>query len=188
MKIDAKFLYRKIKYFVIKLKYNKWNGWNVGRYFMVGKNVKIEKVKFVAGDNIYIGQNSFFGANVKLGNFCIIADQVNIIGHDHEFKKPGIPIILAGRPEADEKTVTVIEDDVWIGHGVTIIRGARIGEGSIVAANSVVTKDIEPYTINGGLPAKFIKYRFSENEIAVHKAFLNSYRKGLIKLKHDRKL
>ena len=57
-----------------------------------------------------------------------------------------------------------IEDDVWIGHAVTIIRGVTIGEGSIVGANSLVTKDIHPYSIYGGIPAKLIRKRFSSEE------------------------
>ncbi|PZP67765.1 MAG: transferase [Delftia acidovorans] len=60
------------------------------------------------------------------------------------------------------RAVTVIGNDVWIGCGAIILRGVEIGDGAIVAAGSVVTKDVEPYTIVGGTPAKIIKRRFSE--------------------------
>jgi virginiamycin A acetyltransferase len=60
---------------------------------------------------------------------------------------------------------TVIGNDVWIGQNATIMPGVKVGDGAIIAANSTVTKDIEPYTINGGNPAKFIKKRFSEEEV-----------------------
>jgi acetyltransferase-like isoleucine patch superfamily enzyme len=185
---DISFFIRRIKYFIISLKYNSLRGYKVGKYFMVGKQVNISKKGFYAGDCVYIGQYSYFGPNVKIGNFCIMADQINIIGHDHEYKKVGNPIILSGRPKEDETIETIIEDDVWIGHGVTIMRGTRIGEGSIIAANSVVTKNIMPYTINAGIPAKQIGMRFKEEEMIKHKEFLLGYRMGRIKIKHDRKM
>ncbi len=58
-----------------------------------------------------------------------------------------------------------IGNDVWIGENVTIIGGAKIGDGAIIGSNAVVTKDIEPYSINVGIPARKIKYRFQDNEI-----------------------
>lgn len=186
--MDLSFLIRRIKYFTIKLKFNKYKGYYIGKFFMVGKSVKI-MTPFTAGDCVYIGQNSFFGPNVHLGNFCILSDLINIVGHDHIYDKAGVPTILAGRPANYKEVKTFIGDDVWIGHGVTIIRGVKIGEGSIIAANSVVTKDIDPYTINGGVPCKFIRERFANLEdIDKHKEFLNKYRKGLINLNQDRKI
>lgn len=56
----------------------------------------------------------------------------------------------------------MIENDVWIGHDVTILRGVTIGNGAVIAAKSVVTKNVPPYAIVGGNPAKIIKYRFSK--------------------------
>jgi serine acetyltransferase len=63
--------------------------------------------------------------------------------------------------EAFSKGNIVIDDDVWIGYGVTILSGVHIGQGAVVAAGAVVTKDVPPYAIVGGVPAKIIKYRFS---------------------------
>ena len=60
---------------------------------------------------------------------------------------------------------TIIGNDVWIGHNVTIMPGIQIGDGVIVATNSTVTKNVEPYSIMGGNPAKLIKKRFSEQQI-----------------------
>jgi chloramphenicol O-acetyltransferase type B len=108
----------------------------------------------------------------------MLSDNVNIIGHDHIFNKAGVPTILAGRP--DNEPETIIEDDVWIGHGVTIMRGVKIGEGSIVGANSVVTKDIPPYSIFAGVPAKFIRSRFTEIDQMIHKDFLRKNRNNLL--------
>lgn len=68
----------------------------------------------------------------------------------------------------------VIEDDVWCGANVTILKGVTIGRGSVVAAGAVVTKSFPPYSIIGGVPAKLIKMRFSPEEIVQHEALLNN--------------
>jgi acetyltransferase-like isoleucine patch superfamily enzyme len=147
-------------YYLMKLKYMIFKKAKIGENFVIGKNVNID-YDFKCGNNVYIGQYSYIGPNTTIGNFCMLSDNVNIIGHDHNFEKVGIPIILAGRPDFEPKTV--LHDDVWIGHGVTIMRGVEIGEGSIVGANSVVTRNIEPYSVYAGVPAKFIRKRFNNN-------------------------
>lgn len=67
----------------------------------------------------------------------------------------------------------VIEDDVWCGANVTILKGVIIGRGSVIAAGAVVTKSCPPYSIIGGVPAKIIKKRFTPDEIAIHEGILN---------------
>ena len=162
-------LARFLKYLPLRLKY-KLLGYKFGGNFAFGKGVIIEKDGSMIGYNVYIGPYSYIGPKTILGNFCMLSDNVNIIGTDHNFNQPGLPIILAGRPNA--QPITILEDDVWIGHGVTIMRGVTIGEGSIVGANSVVTKDIPPYSIYVGNPAKFVHFRFSESDIKIHQDFL----------------
>ena len=169
-----KFL-RYLKYLPLKLKL-KFLGYTFGKNFVLGKEVNIKKSGFKAGDNVYIGQYSYIGPNTEIGNFCMLSDYINIIGEDHIFDKVGTPIILSGVPMSIKKTI--IEDDVWLGHGVTIMKGLKIGEGSIIAANSVVTKDIEPYSINAGVPTKQIKMRFDSDSIKIHKKNLKEYRKS----------
>jgi acetyltransferase-like isoleucine patch superfamily enzyme len=168
---------RNIKYFPIRIKY-KILGYQIGKQFIVGKNVNIERKGFKARNFVYIGQYSYIAPNTKIGNYCMLSDNVNIIGRDHVFDKVGTPIILSGRPK--DESYTIINDDVWLGHAVTIMRGVTIGEGSIIAANSVVTKDIPPYTIYAGVPAKFLKYRFnSKKDVEKHKGRLEKLRKKL---------
>lgn len=75
------------------------------------------------------------------------------------------------KPENDLKVI--IEDDVWLGTGAIILKGVTIGRGSVIAAGALVTKDVPPYSIVGGLPAKVIKMRFSEQELKEHKRLLN---------------
>jgi acetyltransferase-like isoleucine patch superfamily enzyme len=65
-----------------------------------------------------------------------------------------------------------VEDDVWIGHGAIIVAGVTIGTGSIVAAGSVVTRDVPPFSIVGGNPARVIKMRFSQEDLVEHKKML----------------
>ena len=74
------------------------------------------------------------------------------------------------RPSTKKKCY--IEDDVWIGARVIIIHGVSIGRGSIIAAGSVVTKDVAPYSIVGGVPARLIKMRFNKKEQLIHDVFL----------------
>lgn len=165
---------KKLVFELIPWKFKLFKECSFGKKFKTGMFVNIENNKVTIGDFVYIGQFSYIGPSTNIGNFCMIADLVNIIGSDHNFDRVGVPIILAGRP--NEEVKTVIEDDVWIGHGVSIMRGVTIGEGAIVGANSVVTKDVEPYAIVAGIPAKKIKMRLNDNDIITHKKALEQYR------------
>jgi chloramphenicol O-acetyltransferase type B len=161
MKNKIRQFFRNLKYKYLRFKYLA-KGYDVGINFVLGKHGYIDKYNFKAKYNVYIGPYNYISSNTKLGNFVMISDHVNIIGHDHIFEEVGKPIILAGKPENIPETI--LEDDVWIGHAVTIMRGVKIGEGSIVGANSLVTKNIPEYSIYGGTPAKFIRMRFESDE------------------------
>jgi acetyltransferase-like isoleucine patch superfamily enzyme len=130
--------------------------------------------------NITIGHNVQFGnycniaANVRFDNNILLAGRVCITGkNDHAFD---IPCQLIWNGKREEDIYTVIEDDVWIGHNATIIAGVTIGKGSIIAAGSVVNKDVPPCEIWGGVPAKKIRNRFvSDSDKEKHIIFLNNY-------------
>lgn len=122
-----------------------------------------------AGKYSYIGSGCTIYKQVTIGNYTMLAPDVKIIGEDHNFDKPDRPIIFSGRPN---QTKTIIGDDVWIGSRSIIMKGVKIGDGAIIAANSVVTKDVDKYTIVGGVPAKFIKMRFTDDEILIHEEML----------------
>nr|WP_210534648.1 acyltransferase [Thermosulfurimonas marina] len=109
------------------------------------------------GKNSFIGSYSVIGVNEKIiiGNNVMIAHNVSIRDTDHKFNRTDLPMIQQGISTAP----VVIEDDVWIGHGAIITKGVKIGKGAIVAAGAVVTKDVPPYAVVGGVPAKIIKYR-----------------------------
>ncbi|HEG44170.1 MAG TPA: hypothetical protein ENH94_09000, partial [Phycisphaerales bacterium] len=92
---------------------------------------------------------------------------VAIVGGDHRFDIVGIPSRFTGR-DGMKEMVTTIEDDVWIGFGSIILAGVKIGRGAIIAAGSVVTKDVPEYAIMGGVPAKLIRDRFTEEQQKEH--------------------
>ncbi len=116
---------------------------------------------FVAGAYSSMGHHCIIGPKVKLGPYVMLASCVAIVGGDHRIDRPGVPMPFSGRARVDP---TVLEADVWVGHGVTIMAGVRIGRGAIIAAGSVVTKDVPPYEIHAGVPAKRISDRFSDPE------------------------
>ncbi|KAF0818192.1 putative Streptogramin O-acetyltransferase [Bacillus sp. ZZV12-4809] len=120
----------------------------------------------------------FFGDQLIIGKFCAIAPGVTFImnGANHRmdgFSTYPFNIFKNGwekyTPTLDQlpfKGDTIIGNDVWIGMDTVIMPGIKIGDGAIIAAKSVITQDVEPYTIVGGNPAKKIRKRFSEEMIA----------------------
>lgn len=111
----------------------------------------------VAEEYSFINIGCNVGHRVRLGRYSMLAPYVNIVGNDHVISRPGVPIIFSGRPAQKS---TIIEADVWIGVGATILAGVNIGRGAVVAAGAVVTKNVPPYEIHGGVPARKIRERF----------------------------
>ena len=118
------------------------------------------------------------GAHLFIGSFCSIAEnQIIFLGGNHRsdwsttfpfghiFQKEFPAGEINGHGHPATKGHVIIENDVWIGQDCTIMSGIKIGSGSIIAAKSTVVKDVKPYTIVGGNPAKKIKERFSKNII-----------------------
>ena len=131
--------------------------------FSPNRNIEI-------GDNVGIGYSCFFQCDVKVGNNVLIgSNTVFINSDDHIYDTVGKLMWESGR--GDNYSIEV-GDDVWIGHGAIILTPAKIGRGAIIAAGSLVKKDVPPYAIVGGLPAKVIKYRFSDEQIFEHESCL----------------
>ncbi|KAA3626956.1 MAG: antibiotic acetyltransferase [Bacteroidetes bacterium] len=119
----------------------------------------------------------FVGDKLIIGKFSMIASDVTFIMNGANHLTDAIsayPFAIFGHDWADamegktypNKGDTIIGNDVWIGHKATIMPGVKIGDGAIVASYALVAKDVEPYTIVGGNPAKALKKRFSEEKIA----------------------
>lgn len=124
------------------------------------------------GNQVYVGKDVHIEANCRIGDYCLIANSVAIVGrHDHDFSSVGFPVRFSPwvgsrrfpSQYADEEAV--IEDDVWLGYGTIVLTGLTVGRGSVIAAGSVVTRDIPPYSIAAGVPAKVIGKRFEDQAI-----------------------
>lgn len=123
------------------------------------------------GDYTSIPKGSVFyctEAPLTIGRKVIFGPRPTIITGDHRIDVVGKYIIDSTEKLPENDSPVVIEDDVWIGANVTILKGVTIGHGSVVAAGAVVTKSCPPYSIIGGIPAKVLKMRFTPKEIEEH--------------------
>lgn len=145
-----------------------WTGVDVTFFIQSGKYISKD---LTTGKFGFVGKECHLGPKVILGDYVMLAPRVAIVGDDHIFEKAGSPIIFSGRPSLRE---TKIDSDAWIGFGVIIMSGVKVGRGAIVAAGSVVTRDVPPYQVYGGVPAKYLRDRFgSKEELNCHDSALS---------------
>ncbi len=139
------------------------NGVTIGDDTLVmhGSILHVYNFRGMKQSGITIGKNSLIGEHnvirgqggVTIGDRVYTSPFVQIVSVNHVFDDPNVPFIDQGITAEG----IVIEDDVWIGSGVVITDGVRIGKGAVVAGGAVVTKNVEPHTIVGGVPAKLIR-------------------------------
>jgi len=188
-KVIPYFIKRQLQNIYPRLKY----GISIGSGSHVHKvllesNCKISQSSQLAdsfmGHASYIGNNSIV-ISAKIGRYCAIGNNVNIClgnhpAHDFVSIHPCF-YSLNGNSissyidkqlfqehrfvDADNKYVCIVGNDVWIGNNVSILDGITIGDGAIIGTGAVVTRDVKPYSIVGGIPAKVISYRFDKEEI-----------------------
>ena len=174
-------LFNNIKAKIIRLKYS------IGRN-RIGKLEKEVTLPWEmtigGGDNIEIQHNTHIGtgavlyannAKIKIGHHVVASHNLKIITGDHERR---IGLFCNSITDAKKnKSIgldrgVIIEPDVWIGMNVVILKGVTIGRGATISAGAVVTKDVPPYCIAGGVPAKVIKFYWTINEIIEHERTL----------------
>jgi len=158
----------------------KYCPWGIGRIFRFCvlkvwlNNIKtsyiLEGITIICPENIRVGANTSLNewvhlngkGGIEIGNWVAIAHGVSLESDDHGFSALDQHIRL--QPHTLGKIV--IEDDVWIGCGAKILKGVRIGRGSVIGAGSVVTKDVPPYSVAAGNPCQVIKNRKDADETA----------------------
>ena len=136
--------------------------WSASKFLVhTGKDINIERGAIITslmeiGDRSGVGIDAVIDGKVIIGQDVMMGPNVTIHTRNHRFERLDIPMNQQGRTE--ERPV-IIGDDVWIGGHVIILPGRHIGNGAIVGAGAVVTKDVPPYAIVGGNPAKIIGRR-----------------------------
>lgn len=142
-----------------------YDGVEIGDNFTLGKYAMIECTGVLRnvgncikiGNNVGINHYCFIGVrgDIEIGDNVIFGPRVNVFSENHNFDRTDIPI----KEQGVTKDKTVIGNDVWIGANASIMSGVKIGDGCIIAAGAVVSKDVEDFSIVGGVPAKLIKKR-----------------------------
>lgn len=150
-------------------KHGKKNTFYPTKSFFSYKNI-------ILGDFVYIGPGAHFSSivEIKIGNKVMFGPNVTILGGDHNISVIGKYMYDVKKKLPENDQPIIIEDDVWIGAGVIVLKGVTIGTGSVVAAGSVVTKSIEPYSIVAGIPATKIRNRFPKQDLETHISLVGS--------------
>ncbi len=150
---------------------------SVGKRFRIGEGSQIVTPRMLS-----VGHNCFFGPRfylsspeeVRIGNNVMFGPEVMILGGDHDFATLGIPMRFS--PNVGRSGPIIIEDDVWVGARCLLIKGVRLGTGSVIGAGSVVTHSLPPFSVAAGNPCRVIRTRFSEAEIIEHRRALDVWR------------
>lgn len=139
-------------------------------------NVAILKNCVITGGPVFIGQgtnllsDNWVGGPIKIGRYCAIAPGSIFLGANHPMNWAGMQVSfnrnIVGVPFIGvNKGGSELGNDVWVGTRVIITPGVRVGDGAVIGAGAVVTKDVPPYSITAGNPAKHIRYRFSQETV-----------------------
>jgi len=172
--IIKKLYHKKVRKDLKEKKIKKWRDNNSHNEMFIENADCCDLSKITVGvksyGNIKVEVSKLNDAMLKIGNYCSIADGVRfVLSGDHNLNTittfPFKVKSFGYEGEASSKGDIIVKDDVWIGADSIIFSGLTIGQGAVIGAGSVVTKDVPPYAIVCGVPAKVLRYRFSEKII-----------------------
>jgi len=149
----------------------RYPNFKVGKHFRLGAPLFFTKAKISFGDYCYLGPRTNISNDLDVGDMVLVSSDFRVIGNDHGLNSIGTPMRIA-EAESSSAVTTRIESEVWIGQGVTLLSGITIGRGAVVGAQSFVNKDVPAYSIVAGIPAKLIRVRFDDVEVAQHESKL----------------
>lgn len=127
---------------------------NCGNDVLIENSVSLDSGVSI-GNHVEINENCFL-ANIVIGDYCIIAPQCYVVNRNHGFNDPDVPVRKQGY---QSEAPPILGRDVWVGVRVILLPGVIVGNGAIIAAGAVVNRDIPPYAIAAGVPAKVVGWR-----------------------------
>lgn len=167
---------RTLKRTLTRLENDSRNLGGCGSNVTIGDGTEIEPAQNVTiGDDVFIGRDCWFtapNAQISIGSHVMLAPQVALVTGDHRIDVVGSLMADVKEKTQDSDRPIRIEDDVWIGFRAIILKGVTVRRGAVVGAGSVVTRDVPPYAVVAGNPARVVRYRFDEDEIVRHEALI----------------
>lgn len=156
-------LYHILRKLVMSIKWYRYP--NVDKLSWICRNQKLMYRDLILLPYSFVGEGCYLYPKLKIGRYSMLGPEVSVVGGDHAFRKLGVPICFSGREELPK---TIIGDDVWVGCRAIIMAGVTIGDGAIIGAGSVVTKDVASFDIVAGNPARVISKRFEDQRAVKH--------------------
>lgn len=172
IKLIYRIIKRKVYSHMLKLMWNKKNSHNDTHMENIFDIQSVTVGRGTYGKLRVVNVGSDKSRKLHIGNYCSIAGDVTfVLAGEHNIDTISTypfktKIINPGEDEAGSKGDIIVEDDVWIGQGVIILSGVTVRQGAVIGAGSLVREDVPPYAIVGGVPARVIKYRFSDEIIS----------------------
>lgn len=172
-------IWKKMKMLILKPAFFRF-----GKHFIFDPDGSYTYENIQVGNDVSIGDGAIFlcsESKVIIGNKVMFGPNVTVVGGDHNTSMIGqfMYDVHTKRPEDDQDVI--FEDDIWVGSGAIILKGVRIGRGSIIAAGAIINKDVLPYTVVGGVPARIISKRFDVETIIRHEEMIYPPEKRLSK-------